>query len=369
MTVAMNEPTNVSSAEARELLVDLVSIPSPTGEEREAAERLAAFFEANGREVWIDEAGNVRAPADDSVLLTSHIDTVPGDIPVSVEPADADEDPEIAAEGEDVLWGRGSVDATGPLAAMAVAAVRTGVSFVGVVGEEVDSRGSRFLVDDREGSPAAVINGEPSGTNGITLGYRGLLAGTYVATSESGHTSRPDPNAIQHGVRWWSTVEDHFAGGEYEPVFEQVTTKPVDIKGGISDDGLSVETTMDVQLRVPPALDVDTVREAAEAQLEVGTVTWKDKVPPVMMSPRTEVARAFRAAIRNHGDDPRLVRKTGTSDMNIYAAAWDCPIVTYGPGNSNLDHAPDERLSLAEFDRSTEILTDVATTLRGGDDR
>ncbi|QFU81932.1 [LysW]-lysine hydrolase [Natronorubrum aibiense] len=353
MSASTSDPADVSLSEARELLVDLVSIPSPTREEREAAKRLVDFFEAHDREVWIDAVGNVRAPADDSVLLTSHIDTVPGDIPVEVEETGDDE----------ILWGRGSVDATGPLAAMATAAVRTGVSFVGVVGEEVDSKGSRYLVADREKSPEAVINGEPSGANGITLGYRGLIAGTYVATSESGHTSRPDPNAIQHAVRWWSAVEAHFEGGEYEPVFEQVTTKPVDIEGGVSDDGLSVEATMDVQLRVPPALDVETVREAAEAELEVGTVTWKDKVPPVMTSPRTEVARAFRVAIRNEDEEPRLLRKTGTSDMNIYAGAWDCPMVTYGPGNSDLDHAPDERLSLSEYDQSVSILERVSRTL------
>ncbi|NGM68739.1 [LysW]-lysine hydrolase [Natronolimnobius sp. AArcel1] len=356
MSTSSNE--HVSLEDARTLLVDLVSIPSPTREERKAAKRLVEFFESHDREVWIDAVGNVRAPADDSVLLTSHIDTVPGDIPVEVEESGDDE----------VLWGRGSVDATGPLAAMAAAAVRTGVSFVGVVGEEVDSKGARYLVDDRDKMPDAVINGEPSGTNGITLGYRGLLAGTYVATSESGHTSRPDPNAIQHAVRWWSAVEDRFEGDEYEPIFEQVTTKPVDIDGGISEDGLSVEATMDVQLRVPPALDVETVREAAEAELEVGTVTWKDAVPPVMTSPRTEVARAFRVAIRDVGEEPRLVRKTGTSDMNIYAGAWDCPIATYGPGNSDLDHAPDERLSLSEYDQSVEILERVSKTLNGGPD-
>jgi len=155
--------------------------------------------------------------------------------------------------------------------------------------------------------------------------------------------------------RWWSAVEDRFEGDEYEPVFEQVTTKPVDIEGGVSDDGLSVEATMDIQLRVPPALDVGTVREAAEAKLRGRDRDLKDKVPPVMMSSRTAVARAFRVAIRKEGGDPRLVRKTGTSDMNIYAGAWDCPMVTYGPGNSDLDHAPDERLPLSEFDQSVSV--------------
>ncbi|WP_323172697.1 [LysW]-lysine hydrolase [Natrialba sp. PRR66] len=368
MSTTMTDPDTVSFADARELLVDLVSIPSPSGEERDAAERLAAFFEAHDREVWIDEVGNVRAPADDSVLLTSHIDTVPGEIPVEIESADdADEEEDIADDGTDVLWGRGSVDATGPLAAMAAAAVRTGVSFVGVVGEETNSRGARHLVDDRE-EPDAVVNGEPSGATGITLGYRGFLSGTYVATSESGHTSRPEPNAIQHATNWWTSVEEAFEQDEYQPVFERVTTKPVAIDGGITDDGLSVEATLDVQLRVPPTLDVETVRETAEAPLEIGTVTWADPIPPVMESPRTEVARAFRAAIRKEDGEPRLLRKTGTSDMNLFAGAWDCPMATYGPGNSELDHAPDERLSLAEFDQSVAVLTRVATTLTGGDD-
>ncbi len=248
---------------------------------------------------------------------------------------------------------------------MAAAAVRTGVSFVGVVGEETSSRGARHLVADRD-APGAVVNGEPSGTTGITLGYRGFLAGTYVATSESGHTSRPEPNAIQHATRWWTGVEDAFERDEYQPVFERVTAKPVAIDGGISEDGLSVETTLEVQLRIPPALDAETVRETAEAELGTGTVSWDEPIPPVMESPRTAVARAFRVAIREQGGEPRLLRKTGTSDMNLYADAWDCPMATYGPGNSDLDHAPDERLSLAGFDRSVEVLTAVATTLRGG---
>ena len=89
--------------EARDLLETLVSIPSPTGREDECAAALAEFFADHGREVFRDEVGNVRAPADDAVLFTSHVDTVPGEVPVRVE--NGDEGP--------MLWGRGSVDAKG----------------------------------------------------------------------------------------------------------------------------------------------------------------------------------------------------------------------------------------------------------------
>jgi LysW-gamma-L-lysine carboxypeptidase len=75
------------------------------------------------------------------------------------------------------------------------------------------------------------------------------------------------------------------------------------------------------------------------------------------------VARGLRGAIRGAGGDPRLLRKTGTADVNLYAAAWDCPAATYGPGDSALDHAPDERLSLAEFDRAVTVLTDLPDRL------
>ncbi|WP_280538035.1 [LysW]-lysine hydrolase [Halopenitus sp. POP-27] len=357
---------------ARKLLYDMVSIPSPSGEEAAAAERLRAFFAANDREVWIDDVGNVRAPADDSVLLTSHIDTVPGDIPVEVRSADEDAydldaltEADDDAVSDDALWGRGSVDATGPLVSMAVAAVRIGVSFVGVVGEETDSRGARHLVEDRSDTPEAVVNGEPSGWNGVTLGYRGFLAGTYVNTSESGHSSRPEPNAIQHAIGWWAGVEDAFAPEDPDtPVFEQVTTKPVSFDGGLTEDGLAVEATAEVQLRVPPSRTVDEVHEIAEGQLTTGTVHWKEPIPSVMESPRTPLARAFRVAIRGTGGDVRLLRKTGTSDMNLFAAAWDCPMVTYGPGNSELDHAPNEHVPLAELDRSVDVLTTVCRDRR-----
>ncbi len=348
----------VTDANARELLRDLVSIPSPTGKEDECAERLAAFFEGHGREVWLDEVGNVRAPADDSVLLTSHIDTVPGDIPVRIE----------TNGGTETLWGRGSVDAKGPLTAMAVAAVETGVSFVGVVGEEQSSSGARHLIETRE-APETVINGEPSGWDGITFGYRGLLAGTYVATSESGHTSRPENNAIEDGISWWNRVREAVKddSDEWTPVFERVTPKPIEIEGGPSEDGLSVETTMDVQFRIPPDLTTEEVMEVADGELNGGTVRWYDEVPPVMTNPRTAVGRAFRGAIRQADGEPRPLRKTGTSDMNIYRS-WDCPMVTYGPGDSALDHAPDERLSLPEFDRSVRVLCDAAERLAGVDE-
>ena len=51
--------------------------------------------------------------------------------------------------------------------------------------------------------------------------------------------------------------------------------------------------------------------------------------------------------------------KTGTSDMNVVGPVWGCPILAYGPGDSRLDHTPNEHVSVAEFLRSVEILRSV----------
>jgi len=347
----------VTADDARTLLRSLVETPSPSGEESAAAAVLVDFFRSRGREAFVDRVGNVRAPADDGVLLTSHVDTVPGEIPVDV----ADDD------GTPVLWGRGAVDATGALAAMAAAAVRTRASFAGVVGEETDSRGARHLVADRD-PPDAVVNGEPGGWDGLALGYRGFLAGEYAVATESTHSSRPDANAVELAMSWWTDVTDELAATEdvataaesEGDVFETVTAKPVAVEGGLASDGLAVEATVDVQFRLPPGVDADAVAGLVDEATADGSVQWNDPIPPWLGTPRCALARALRRAIRSAGGDPRHVRKTGTCDANIYAGTWDCPVVTYGPGDSSLDHTPDERLSLGEFDRALTVLTDVA---------
>jgi LysW-gamma-L-lysine carboxypeptidase len=73
-------------------------------------------------------------------------------------------------------------------------------------------------------------------------------------------------------------------------------------------------------------------------------------------------ARALRLAVRKNGLSPRLLAKGGTADFNL-AAAWNCPMAAYGPGDSKLDHTPEEHISLSEYLTSLEILTDAIPTI------
>ncbi|WP_157463635.1 M20/M25/M40 family metallo-hydrolase, partial [Deinococcus pimensis] len=73
----------------------------------------------------------------------------------------------------------------------------------------------------------------------------------------------------------------------------------------------------------------------------------------------------LRVAIREAGGTPVFKVKTGTSDMNVVAPHWQVPTVAYGPGDSRLDHTPEEHLDLAEYREAVAILRSALTRLVG----
>ena len=137
-------------------LVGLVSHYSPSGQERGAVDWLVARMKSLGySEAFVDEAGNavgIMGAGAKQVVLLGHIDTVPGQISVRTE--------------NGALFGRGSVDAKGPLAsfvdAVAKAGAKDGWQFIviGAVEEERDSEGARFIVNCYK--PDFAIIGEPN---------------------------------------------------------------------------------------------------------------------------------------------------------------------------------------------------------------
>src|SRR3990170_588553 len=129
-------------------------------------------------------------------LLLGHIDTVRGEIPLRV-------------EGQ-ALFGRGTVDAKGPLATFVDAVADVGPLdgwqwvVVGAVDEEGDSRGARFLVDLYR--PAFVIIGEPSRWDRVTIGYRGSAWSKATLRRPMAHTASPQASACEEAVEYWRDV-------------------------------------------------------------------------------------------------------------------------------------------------------------------
>ena len=79
------------------------------------------------------------------------------------------------------------------------------------------------------------------------------------------------------------------------------------------------------------------------------------------------LVRSFLAGLRSHDPAARLgfVLKTGTSDMNVVAPIWKCPTVAYGPGDSSLDHTPNEHLELDEYWKAVNVLEQTLIAYAG----
>src|SRR5713226_3202409 len=155
---------------ASDLLVDVLRVYSPSAREGRLASLIKRRMEVDfGYEnVQTDKAGNVVAAmgrGSRTVLLCGHMDTVPGNLPVTVK------------DGR--VFGRGAVDAKSPLCALIAAgsALRdTGRRAVGacVTREEGDGLGIQSLIRGGRKFDFAIF-GEPGGNSRITVGYRGRL--------------------------------------------------------------------------------------------------------------------------------------------------------------------------------------------------
>ncbi len=86
---------------------------------------------------------------------------------------------------------------------------------------------------------------------------------------------------------------------------------------------------------------------------------WGSIVPPFKAGRKNRLVAAFIRAIRQAGLTPSFKLKTGTSDMNVVGPVWRCPIVAYGPGDSTLDHTPEERVDLDDYLLAVRVLTHV----------
>ena len=86
-------------------------------------------------------------------------------------------------------------------------------------------------------------------------------------------------------------------------------------------------------------------------------------IPAWQCEKNTPLVRALLGGIRAPGGKPAFVYKTGTADLNIVAPAWQCPAAVYGPGDSALDHTPNEHIVLEEFHKAVAALTAALKTL------
>lgn len=339
------------------LLHDLVRVDSVTGDTDRAVAVFVEHCRKRGMEAFRDEAGNAvaiagRGPTD--IMLVGHIDTVAPPLPVRLE--------------DGWLHGRGSVDAKGPLAAFACAASRFldldthRLVVVGCCDEEGPSEGARHLLSQGY-QPAALVIGEPSGAGAVTIGYKGIVKIRYEIEDDLQHTGHPHPSVPDRGLAFWSALQSRLAQAHGESLFDTPTVKLVDFTTTHMPNG-RVRVTLTGSARTPPGYDTPALLEFLRERAGPGAILDVPEWAPAWLGEKNApLTRAFVAAIREEGLTPRYLKKTGTSDANLLAPIWKVPTVAYGPGESALDHTPQERVSLDEYRQSIQVLERVLRAL------
>jgi LysW-gamma-L-lysine carboxypeptidase len=366
---------------AIELVRGLVAIPSLSRHEAAASAWLVEQMRAAGYDrAFVDEAGNATGELGDpnaarTIVLLGHIDTVPGNIPVRIEATEGTEGTE-----QEVLYGRGSVDAKGPLATFVAGAARFGsaaataaglhVVVVGAVEEEAaTSKGARFIGSRFDGKnaplPTACIIGEPSHWNRVTLGYKGRLLLDLTADQPMAHTAGPDASVASVVVDLWNWVTAHAArvNEGKDKVFDQLSPS---LRRFITASNEAMHDTVDAQFawRLPVGFDglafQDELTTVVSGFSRTTTFTLKFRGHEQAWrgDRNNPLVRSFLAGLRSVASAEKLgfVLKTGTSDMNVVGPLWRCPIVAYGPGDSALDHTPNEHLGIEEYWKAVQVI-------------
>ena len=270
------------------------------------------------------------------VVLSTHMDTVPPFFGCT--------------EDDEFLYGRGTCDAKGIIAAQVAAAekllaagVKVGLLFV--VGEERDSAGAKVANRHPRGS-RFLINGEPT-DNCLALATKGALRVELRAHGRMAHSAYPElgESAIDKLVE---ALHDVLA----MPLPVEPEIGPATLNIGLLSGG-----------RAP-----NVIADKAEAHLLIRTVGPSEEVKDAItrvVSGRCQVAFSLDLAcvrMRRVGELPTMIAKFATDIPSL--TNWGEPFLL-GPGSIHVAHTPDEKVSKKELVECVDLYVDLASSLVG----
>jgi LysW-gamma-L-lysine carboxypeptidase len=193
----------------------------------------------------------------------------------------------------------------------------------------------------------------------VTLGYKGRLLVTYRLAAPTRHSTAQGPSGSERAIEFWNRLTDYAQEFNQGERFRFHTLDSSLHRITAHNGGFEEEVTMDMTLRIPFGLDVPSLKEHMRGWANGAAVGFSGEDIPFKADKNNPLVRAFLQAIRARGGQPTFKLKLGTSDMNTVGPVWGCPIVAYGPGDSFLDHTPEEHIQVEEFYRAIEVLEEV----------
>jgi acetylornithine deacetylase len=319
----------------------LVDIDSTTGRESEAGQWLATFLRSRGYRVTEQPVANGRfnvlATLDEPprVALSTHFDCVPPFFP--------------SREERGFIFGRGSCDAKGILAAQVAAAERVRAAgesrfaLLFVVGEERGSDGARVANEQAPAGVRFLINGEPTESR-LGSATRGLFRVRLRASGRAAHSSFPElgESAIDKlldalmVIRGLQLPEDPLLGRTHYTVGL--------IDGGVAPNVVSPHASAELSFRT--VSDGQPIRQALTVVESLVAVEPILDVPAV----RLHTVGGFETAVFPY-----------TTDVP-WLTDWGSPLLI-GPGSIHVAHTDEEHIAVDELNSAVDLYESLVKRL------
>lgn len=380
---------------AVELTQKLVSFQSinPPGNESEAIEFIRQWLLKLGFEVQVFEFGKQRAnlvarfgSQQSPVCLSGHIDVVPlGAAPWTKDP--------FAANVENGrLYGRGSCDMKGGIAAFLIAtreliqnaqALKDGLLIIITGGEETGCTGARALTEQM--SPMnckLLVIPEPTGNQAV-IAHKGVAWLRLVAKGKTAHGSMPSQgvNAILKMSRALLALEVAPLPGIPHPLLGPATMNVGVITGGQNTNSVADRCWANVDFRLTPNCSSKDIKDwlgQTAPYVEVEQVLAE--CPSIFSNPHDPTLAQVLTGLHNagliHEPNGKVIHEapcaghvhTGYDPANDVTSAvyftdasvlkaWlnDAPTLIIGPGDGVMAHQTDEFVEIGKLEHSVNI--------------
>lgn len=381
-----------SEEEVVRLTQDLVRIPSHKDvpfREKEVGEFILRFCEEQGFEVETQQVDGPRKNilvhlqgegGGKTLMFNGHLDTVP--------PYNMVIDPFEAKIEEGFIWGRGTSDMKGPIAAMLIAMLaikRSGkrmkghILFTGVLGEEEQSEGTEALVKASIHADGAIV-GEPSNYE-YAIGHRGLEWIEIEVIGKAAHGGVPHLgiNAISKAAKLITRIEEKLMPRIAQRHNETMGPSVMNfgrIEGGSQPSTVADYCRIQIDRRYIPGEDVVSVfkelqdiideLKAEDPQFDARLIRMENNfltLDHVYLTTKPEeaiVQATIQALEEVTGEEAKMTRRRGWTDGALLSHFGKIPTVITGPGNISYSHTKDERIAIQHLVDYVEIYCAIA---------
>lgn len=273
-----------------------------------------------------------------AVVLSTHMDTVPPFIPSS--------------EDAEHIYGRGSCDAKGIIAAMIAAAeklIEGGARNFGllfVVGEERNSAGAEMAARSPRGV-RYLINGEPTESK-VALGSKGIARYEVTATGKMAHSAYPELGE--------SAIE------KLLDALEAIRRMP------LPEDSVLGKATLNIGT-ISAGRAPNIIPDAAKAEIAIRLISdgrAVDQCLRAAVGGRAEVKEILSLPAMHFGalDGFATSVVAFTTDIPVLSPAWGEPFL-FGPGSIHVAHTLEEKISKRELLAAVDTYARMTRTLLG----